>query len=416
MNRFTYKKPSNWGFGTNPNNNVWQNCILKYGIMTAVIIGICIFILSIIMNPQSAIYNIDKYFFVIIIPLILIFAVLLNDGNNNDGPANFFKIMGLLLAIGIGIYFYSKTTAIGISSVYSKWILITLISLIGLVLIYKVSARYISRLTGWPGFFGQLFFFIPCMLYDFWIYLFEQFKMTSIAIYVIIFLEILLILTYFYLPTITKSVTGINNGKQLLNEPYRLNKGPHVIATSDDLKVPDNTEKSLYRNNYCISMWIFLNPQNASKAGYNVETELFKYGYTDDQNIEHVKPMIRYYGGGDSTDSTDERDKYVFYFSKYPPKDIDNTDSYELSIPNQRWNQFVFNYNRNNVDLFINGNLERSFSVISTYNDLDQITVGSLKGLDGSICNVEFFNHPLSASQITFAYNTMVGKNPPVNI
>jgi len=413
----------------------WRTCIIRYIVMTAIVIGICIMSFNIINNPQSAEHNVDKYYFVIAIPLVLIFAILFNLGKQSDGSESgmsaFLKIAGILLLVGAGIYYYSGMhgSGLNIPTMYQNYVLVILISVIGLSIIYHVFSEYIVRLPGWAGFIGQLIFFIPCMLYDAWEYLFQQFKITPASIYVLILLEITLIVMYIFLPKITNAVTGLDNGKQLLVDPIVLNKGVQVIATSDDLKVPqtewqitNGLNKDQYRTNYCISMWVYINTQNGSNAAYNTESEIFKYGYTVN-GVEYVKPMVRYYGGvGNGKDSVIERDKFVFYFAKYPPTtqyDASGDTFYDVSVPTQKWNQFVFNYNRNNVDLFINGRLERSFLMISempTYNDLDQITVGNMNGVQGAICNVAFYNHSLSAQQITYSYNMLSSKNPPIGL
>ena len=106
---------------------------------------------------------------------------------------------------------------------------------------------------------------------------------------------------------------------------------------------------------------------------------------------------------------------------------------YSLTLPSQKWNQIVVNYLDNKVDIFINGELERTFhlagkdipttdmeksegleTLLPTYNDLDTITVGDDFGIDGGICNVEYYKLPLTAEQISFTYNTMVISDPPI--
>jgi len=413
----------------------WRTCIIRNIVMSAIVIGICVMSVNIMNHPDTATHNVDKYFFLIAIPLVLVFAILFNLGKGDDGSEQgtsaFLKIIGVLLLVGIVVYYYSQMRGGGFSipSLYQNYALIGLISLIGLAIFYHVFAEYLARLPGWMGFIGQLLFYIPCMLYDSWLYLFEQFKITPISIYVLIALEIMLIVVYFLLPKLTNVVSGLTDGKQLIVNPVVLNNGVQVIASSDDLKVPQTNlqilngiNKDLYRTNYCISMWVYVNSQNGSHSAYTKESEIFNYGYKDASGVQHVKPMIRYYGGiGDGTDSVIERNKFVFYFSKYPPTEQYDTSGdtfFDVSIPTQRWNQIVLNYNRNNVDLFINGRLERSFlmNVLPEYNDLDQITIGDLNGIQGSICNVAYYNHPLSLQQITYSYNLLMSQDPPIGL
>ena len=89
------------------------------------------------------------------------------------------------------------------------------------------------------------------------------------------------------------------------------------------------------------------NPSN--HISYDKESEIFNYSFTDEEGIQRVKPMIRYYGGGGGRDQLIERNKYVFYFSKYPPTNQYTEDDhtfYDVTIENQKWNQIVLNYNR----------------------------------------------------------------------
>ena len=238
-------------------------------------------------------------------------------------------------------------------------------------------------------------------------------------------IEIILIIIYAYLPDITYKITGQDNSIQLLTDIKYLDDGKVILAGSDKLKIPknlnyDTNSKSNYLTNYCISMWVYINPHPPSNLAYNKETNILTYGYTDEKGIQHVKPMVRYYGGGGGDDQLIERNKYVFYFSKYPPTNQYTTSEhtfYDVTIENQKWNQITLNYNRNKVELYINGTLERTFDMnnnMPEYNDLDQIYIGEENGLDGAICNIVYYRHPLSKDQIALAYNTTNLSNLPI--
>jgi len=242
-------------------------------------------------------------------------------------------------------------------------------------------------------------------------------------------IEFILIILFFLVPWIVNITTNNNkNGKLLLNKPAFLDKETE-IANGDELIVPvslqdlsNPDDRSLYRTNYCISMWVYVDPLPSTNYAYSKETTILTYGYTDEKGTQYVKPMIKYYGGGDGRDQLEQRDKYIFYFYKYEDlggkkQDKDMT-YYDVSLPNQKWNQIVLNYNRNVVDLFINGNLERSFFLkdhLPIYNPADKITVGEENGLRGAICNVMYYHHPLSQEEVATSYNLMVNKNPPTN-
>ena len=48
------------------------------------------------------------------------------------------------------------------------------------------------------------------------------------------------------------------------------------------------------------------------------------------------------------------------------------------------------------------------------YNDLDQITIGDDNGIDGGICNVRYYKHPLSPEQIALTYNSTIISELPI--
>jgi hypothetical protein len=69
------------------------------------------------------------------------------------------------------------------------------------------------------------------------------------------------------------------------------------------------------------------------------------------------------------------------------------------------------------VDLFVNGKLEKTLEFsnnLPIYSSSDEIIVGNENGLDGAICNVQYFNVPLTNTDIANLYNLNMLKNPPV--
>jgi hypothetical protein len=403
-----------------------------------IFILVCIFIVRVLSTPDSAAYNVDKYFFYIAIPLVFIFAVMLNRGNFSY--ATVASIVGIcILGFLLLVYIYMRVspTVLHIFG-YSKYLVLAFIILFGLGILYKFGNTYLdkwSEQTTWLAFYIKMMFYIPCMLYDGMIYLIKDWQLTPYSAHIALIVELLVIMLYIYLPNISNDITGLRKGKQLLTDVYFLNNGVKPLAFAPDLSInnphpqgTDETAPYVGRTNYAISMWIYTNPQPPSSSAYNQESEIFTYGYTDfSSKIQYVKPMIRYYGGGavdavgNPQDLPAERNKLVFYFYQYPPvnqyEDASHT-FYNVTVPNQTWNQIVLNYRNNEVDLFINGALERTFEMtefLPKYDVTDSITIGSSnKGLDGAICNVAYYPYPLTLEQVVFSYNTFAGANPPV--
>jgi hypothetical protein len=409
---------------------VVQDIVTKYGIMIIAFVFVCIISIYAIINSYTIELFPLTYMILILAPILLIFILTLNLFGNSKSAMLFMKIIGGGIIIALVIYIYTLISGkLATFSDFTKYAVYTFIGLLGLGIFYNSFLNYLSRLQGWGGFIAQLLFYLPCALYDFLLYLLDQVALTPVSVYILLLIEAVLIIVYFILPYfISRSINTESNGKLLVNEPLFLNKTMTTIATSDDLIVPEymqdlsnDTDNVLYRANYCISMWVQINPQASSSAAYAKETEIFKYSYSDADGVEHVKPMIRYYGGGDGKDQLEERDKYVFYFSEFPPKDkydtLKNT-FYDISLPGQKWNNIVMNYNRNKVDLFINGNLEKTFHMnerMPLYHPLDKMTVGDENGLNGAVCNVMYYHRPLSKEEVVTNYNLFMYSNPPIN-
>jgi hypothetical protein len=160
--------------------------------------------------------------------------------------------------------------------------------------------------------------------------------------------------------------------------------------------------------NFSISMWIYLNVQTNSFTSAKDMT-IFSYGAG--------KPRILY--NNSITDKT-VKDVYKICFTE--DTDTSNPDQMCIvSLPAQKWNNFVFNYKTNHVDIFINGNLEKHMDLASLglslpkYLVTDSITVGS-PGLNGAICNISYTQVNRTKNQIITDYNLLVKKNPPVSI
>jgi hypothetical protein len=342
------------------------------------------------------------------------------------------KVGGFLFVVGVIAWLYTETNTSYWASLIMSWAFIVAIALVALTFVYAYVVNEMKKWRGWSGFFAQVLFFVPCMMKDAWVALMNEMNLTSVSVYLAILLEVLLIVLYVYMPQISKSVMGTasdNEALVLLEKPVRLKDTYQELTGSRMLFDPIN---ETYRSNYAISMWIYLNPYAQQVSGYQEETEIFSYGhYSSDKKVHHVKPMIRYYGGGKLGENTEERNKFVFYFSQYSPQNplggmttVPHSDYFETEMPTQRWNQVVMNYVSNEVNVYINGEMVTTYSLsqkLPIYSPLDKITVGSPKvnaagekGLHGGICNVVYYKHTLTPEQIAMSYNLLKDRDPPL--
>jgi len=79
----------------------------------------------------------------------------------------------------------------------------------------------------------------------------------------------------------------------------------------------------------------------------------------------------------------------------------------------QKWNNIIINYNGGVLDVFLNGELVKSDIGVVPYYTLDNLTIGENDGINGGICNVVYFNKPLTATKINNLYNSVKFKTPP---
>ena len=141
-------------------------------------------------------------------------------------------------------------------------------------------------------------------------------------------------------------------------------------------------------------MWVYLNQQDTNISD-SCGLKFFSYG-------DH--PTINYAGV--------ENGK-----NKLNLKLNGDSNSFEVNIESQKWNNIVFNYNGNTVDIFINGDLVKTHTDTNGLDikDTDVFMYRSNMELDGAICNIKYYKKPLTKYQIVNIYNVLNGQNPPIN-
>ena len=264
------------------------------------------------------------------------------------------------------------------------------IIVVGISFANNMFGRYLNNSTDWIGFILNLIVYVPCLLEDLVKYFKQQYDLTSSVTFILLTIEAVLVAIYFALPLLFASKL-VDDSEQIINEPVFLD-----IPVSKTFKKQDDGDKNAKRTNYSISSWVYLNQQASSTE----KAHILSYGDSYPK-VEYIKSK-----------ANSSNDKYRFTVSGQTP--------YDISLPNQKWNNIVLNFNENKtVDIFVNGNLERTFANskrLSSDNGIsNEIQIGSANGLYGAICNVKYYRAPLTQTQIIQNYNLMYNKNPPVN-
>jgi hypothetical protein len=337
----------------------------------------------------------------IVIAVLCIIFLFYRKGDSIFSPSisTFLGTSLLLCLIGATIYYFNYQPPKGYQMVqsYALNFISLLVLIIGLAVIYSAFLNEIRRIDGWPGLIFSIIFLIPCLVIDFIKYLMQEVSTTPTVVFVLFIIELLLVLAYFYMGMIIKKLY-VPTGNILQNTPVSLNVQTNLSSIQAfELEPPMSSieNKTFYSSNYGLSMWIYVNNTMTGNKKYT----LFNYGVSGSSS---GKPCIAYSGN----------DQWTFTFSD------NGSVEYTTYIPSQKWNNIVLNYNNQRVDLFINGNLEKTVSLtpnLPTYNPSDVVFVGSEKGISGAICNVVYYNTPLTKTQISQSWNMLFSQNPPIN-
>ena len=388
--------------------------LMKYGLFLLVIIGLTITLTFASDDHTALTTSISKYMYPITAAILGMFAYVFISKYVGINLKFIIMVFSMLVLIfGPTLYYISSNSPSATTGVdtliYIMSGIVTFAILIGLAIVFYFYSNYIKTLDGWGGFFAHLLFYIPCLIIDFINYIKSELSMTTNVVYYLFILELLAALLYIYIPKIANKM-GASEGTPLLADTAfldikkELGSGHNVafknIGHSDDAV-------TTYKRSYSLSMWVYLNVQPPNYTSYAKETEIFNYG--------NGLPKVTYINNVD-TDGSKTPDLLKIYFTNVGE---DAARSYTLNIKPQKWNQLVFNYTSSQVDLFVNGYLEKTFVFKGNepkYTAADVISIGSVDGLDGAICNIKYHLTPQSKGQIATSYNLLMKQNPPVNI
>jgi hypothetical protein len=361
--------------------------------------------------------SIMKHTYLYMLPLLLIICMIfiyfinLFDAKTKAYAYSFIMFAAMIIiaiAVSIAIVYHTSIYGFVTNDYFINLILLSMI-LVGLAAFYFVFLEKYVNSNGWIPFIIKFIFYIPCTFTEMIQYVIKDFYGTQNYIFNLLFIETLLLIVYFYIyPRMHQSV--YKNGFILLKNPILLNDYKRIDSELYKLQgtqmpnpITDKiTQDSPFRENYSLSMWIYLNVQPFTQLAYSKESTIFAYG-----SQENSHPKITY------KNNTDGLDQYVFYLSP--------STKYGVSLPHQKWNNVVLNYRDGYVDLFINGTLESAIKLEDkpVFTKRDTIYVGEKTseptGLYGSICNVVYYKNIMTLGQIINNYNLLSVLNPPVN-
>ena len=273
---------------------------------------------------------------------------------------------------------------------YSFMILAILIGLVGLSILYKMNQTYIYNLTGITGFIVNFILFIPCLISDFVEYLYGEFATTPKIVYILFVIELILILLYLYLPKIMKQMNE-QSGKVIVDKPERINMRKDVTNYIDmqSAEIPTDSQQLTgskltvnVRKKFAMSLWVYIVPMPTNHIPYNKEATILDFA-------KH--PRIIYDGS---------QRKFRIYYSA--------SKSDQFDAPHEKWNHIFVNYDKNTVDMYLNGELKTTIPREYKTGEFlvgDILTIGEDDGLQGGIAKVVYYERPLLIHEIRNVYN-----------
>jgi hypothetical protein len=389
-------------FLTNNSSERYKFFIYSFAFVLLIIFTVLFFYYS----QHRMKFSIETFLFTlsIIIPLSLLYyfispyATKLGQGAPGNEKNIMMICVGLTIFALIITYVSTKLTYRDLLITgYVALFLFALMVIVGLAIIFLMFSMYLKQTKGWLGLFVHFIFYIPCLFIDFVQYIKGEIKSTANLIYVLFIIEILLVLAYIYIPKVVSKMLK-QNGISVLPDSRFLNK-EYVLTSNEIMKLPKakTEDPTNYRQNFAVSMWIYIDPQSNSYNAYSKETNIF--------NMDDKKPQLVYIN---NMSNQDEKDKLGIYFGE---------EKHVIKNKGQRWTNVVINYTSTTIDIFIDGSLERTFNLTAPpqYITTGTVVIGANDGLDGAICNIMYFDKALLKTEIVNMYNILMFSNPPLN-
>lgn len=313
-------------------------------------IYIAIFVFFSIVNPIG-IFTINPWMLIsVIVAVPCIFAMLKMIDLTKDINMWLFVLLVTVLTIFNENMIHTLYTNI---STYPYFIVYSILYLLGYIIAMRQQPINLKELTD--------------AIHNF-------FKKYNFSVNKIFIIEIAIILLFFYIRSIIKNYYG---GKLLVNDPIPLNQSTGYTITD-----------KMYE--YTISSWINLNAQGPN---YNRSSDEFT------SILLYANSVMVSYQANTNT-------------LRVTIKNSDKKHSFDFHPKLQSWNHLVLMYSNGAFDIFINGDLKDTTTIVPSESD-HQLNVGSDNGVLGRICSVLYYNSTVDTTKIEKLYADFKEKNPP---
>ncbi len=343
---------------------------------------------------------------------------------------NYMKLLkgvtGLIVSIGFIMFLVASIGTLQSSDnkpSASIYILNTLIVIGFLTIAFNVlDAKYKIRDNVGFKLLVEIILYIPCLLSDFADLLMTEYYKAKYFTLILVVLEIIFIIFYWFLyeKLVSKVYTG--GGKVLINSPVSLNKQTTVgyyrslSGVDDDDAFEKSTVNGKPMNDasgnliiqqtrvntykFGISCWIYLNPMPSLGAApitildYGSNPTLSYSPQKNELTVNVVEP--------NATCATSDMTTISVYTNKNPPL--------------QKWFNLVLNYDGGHLDIFLDSVLVQTSTSVVSCVKYDALVIGDKNNLlNARMCNLIYFKTPLDIITVHNMYNiTKIEDTPDI--
>jgi len=269
----------------------------------------------------------------------------------------------------------------------------------------------------------------------------NEYNKTNLGSFLLLLIMILLLLFYLFFPYLTERIQ-LQGGKQITNQTIYTNKQADLFTMQQltNMTTPD------YQ--YGLSFWLYIDSEPPSTSNLYLsngsvlnfaETPNILYNGTKNSLIFMQKHTREYIDVSNANVNMNEflynrnlnipnettrptrkgtlssymRDasNNIIHFDKNAEKEIFRLENIQL----QKWNHIVLNLYNGTMDIFYNGQLVKSVPGVVPWTDVSNfLTIGSNNGISGGVCNMTFFDKPLTYNQVYYLYELFKNKTPPI--
>jgi len=403
-------------------------------------------------NPNNILKNISGANFTIILFICLFFIGMIFIYNyftvDASGMANkwedifskmAYTMIGLSISISMIILMVGAiANSQGEKPTVGMYILNALIVLGMLTIVYNLlDVDKLFKDNLYAKLIVNMILYIPCLISDLADMLMSEYYKMNYFTLIIVVLEIMFIIAYWFIYPDAMSKIYSGGGKLLVNDPISLASlktvGYYRNLSGTTLLDSKPNKKDIASNN----SKVFLNPVSGKplldpsgnpildqSGNYFMPTRVNTYQYCMSFWL-YINPMPSYgdkflsllnYGNNPNVMYNPSKNDFSV-FMKSPSGDCTKTDIIpiytNMDIPFQKWFNVVLNYDSGRLDVFLNAELVKtSFDVISCI-DYDALTIGENSGANAKICNLTYFQTPVDIVTIRTMYNVAKIEDTP---